>query len=174
MGAFDEESQRRLGLDGPLVAPVLASGLHTDAAEVRLRRRDFVQPRLEAEIGVQVRGSSVTLVPCVEVADCRVPGWKLASGWAVADFGLQGAMVFGAAREPVDVVRVDVLHDGQLVDAAERSWTDAVDRLRFLSGSARDGSCVVATGAMTPLVDAAPGRWDFRFHGLQTLTLHIT
>jgi 2-keto-4-pentenoate hydratase len=172
LGALDIPTQRRLGLDGPLVAPVLPDRLHQDADEVRLDLTGFVQPRLEAELGVQMDGSETRPLPCVEVADCRLPGWRLPPAAAVADFGLQGAMVFGrAARTADDIVRVDVRHDGQLMQTGEQSWADTVARLSLLPEEARRRPCVVATGAITPLLDAAPGRWEFDFHDLGTLSL---
>lgn len=176
LGALDSPTQRRLGLDGPLVAPVLPDRLHQGAREVRLELKDFTQPRLEAELGVQVEGSrGPRPLPCVEVADSRLPGWRLPPAGAIADFGLQGAMVFGeSAAAAGDVVRVDVRHDGRLLETGEQSWADTVARLSLLPEEARRQPCVVATGAITPLVDAAPGRWDFDFHDLGTLSLIFT
>ena len=174
LGAVDQPTQQRLGLTGPLVAPVLPDGLHEGAREVRLRREDFVQPRLEAEVGVRIDSAGLRPMPCVEVADSRLAGWRLPPAVAVADFGLQGAMVFGAAGELLDVVHVEVRHDGRLVQTAELSWAEAVGRLDLLPPGVTDRPVSVATGAMAALLDAAPGRWQFDFPGLSTLTLLIS
>jgi 2-keto-4-pentenoate hydratase len=173
LGALDIPTQERLGLAGPLVAPVLPDRLHQGAREVRLNLAGFAQPRLEAELGVQVDGSGAPRpLPCVEVADSRLPGWRLPPAAAIADFGLQGAMVFGeAAPAAGDVVRVEVRHDGRIVETGEQSWADTLARLSLLPEAARRRPFVVATGAITPLRDAAPGRWEFDFHDLGTLSL---
>jgi 2-keto-4-pentenoate hydratase len=172
LGALDTPTQQRLGLDGPLVAPVLPDRLHQGVREVRLELTDFAQPRLEAELGVQVDGERRRPLPCVEVADSRLPGWRLPPSATIADFGLQGAMVFGEPSGTADeVVRVEVRHEGRLVDTGEQSWADTVARLSLLPEEARRRPCLVATGAITPLVDAAPGRWEFDFHDLGTLSL---
>ncbi len=97
MGALDGPTRQKLGLLGPLVAPVLPGGLHTGVEEVRLSLGDLVAPKLEAEVGVLIEDGRPRLVPCVEVADCRFPGWDVPPACAVADFGLQGSMVFGSA-----------------------------------------------------------------------------
>jgi 2-keto-4-pentenoate hydratase len=78
---------------------VLPDGLHTDAGELTLELARFCQPKLEAEVGLVLDGSAEPQVTaCVEIADCRFAGWRPPPGVAVADFGLQGAMVFGPGR----------------------------------------------------------------------------
>lgn len=170
MGAFDTPTQRRLGLDGPLVAPVLPDGLQIGAVEIALNLDEFVQPKLEAEVGIRVDPAGPRVLPCVEVADCRFSGWDVPPHGAVADFGLQGAMIFGLDAEPVTEVRVSVRHDGEDILSSACSWTDAVERLNALPplGS---GSSYVATGAFTPMLPATTGRWVFDFHELGRLTL---
>lgn len=173
MGAFDVEAQARLGLDGPLVAPVLPDRLHTQATTVSLRVGDFVQPKLEAEVGIRIDEDGHTLVPCVEVADCRFADWAIPRFGAVADFGLQGAMVFGLDAAPLAEVEVHVRHDGVEVGSGRATWTDVVQRLSLLP----DVDCrkaLVATGSMTPMFPALPGVWEFDFRGLVPLVLELT
>lgn len=174
LGAIDDEAQRRLGLTAPLVAPVLPDRLSLDATEVRLSRSDFVQPRLEPEIGVRIAAAAAHAVACVEIADCRVPQWQLPPAAAIADFGLQGAMVFGPAVEPPEVVRVEVRHDGRVVQTADQSWSSTIERIVLLPPGATRGPVSVATGAMSPLLDALPGRWEFDFGALSTIALVIS
>jgi 2-keto-4-pentenoate hydratase len=173
MGAFDEETQLRLGLAGPLVAPVLSDRMHVGASTVSLRLRDFAQPKLEAEVGIRTDDGRPTLVPCVEVADCRFADWALPPFAAVADFGLQGAMVFGRGTAPVDEIHVDVSHDGVPVGSGRATWSDAVRRLSVLP-DVHGETVYVATGAMTPMFPALPGVWEFDFRGLATLVLGFT
>lgn len=173
MGAFDEESQLRLGLGGPLVAPVMPDRLHTRATRLSLRVRDFVQPKLEAEVGVRIDDTGYTLVPCVEVADSRFADWVIPRSGAVADFGLQGAMVFGLDAAPVGEIEVNVSHDGVKVVSGSATWTSVVERLSLIPGVG-DGDAYVATGSMTPMLPALPGVWEFDFLGLEPLVLELT
>ncbi len=162
MGAFDRSTQERLVLDGPMLAPVLADGLHLDATEVLIEITRFSQPKLEAELGIRLTEQGVRLMPCVEIADCRFDGWKVPPRAAVADFGLQGAMIFGLEVDPVPTVSVEVRHDGVRIDAAACSWDDAVSRLGIMPSSTQHDT-YVATGAMTQLVPTRRGRWEFDF-----------
>ena len=117
LGALDEPTQSRLGLPGPLFAPVLPDRLHTDVTAVPVRLAELVDPKLEAEIGIRLDADGLRLAPCVEIADCRFAGWALPPGGAPADFGLQGSMVFGPVVEPVTEVHVEVRRDGETVGA---------------------------------------------------------
>jgi 2-keto-4-pentenoate hydratase len=173
MGAFDVETQLRLGLDGPLVAPVLPDRLHFQATTLSLRVRDFVQPKLEAEVGIRIDEAGQRLVPCVEVADCRFADWAIPRFGAVADFGLQGAMVFGLDAAPLAEVEVTVSHDGVEVGSGRATWTDVVQRLSLLP-DVHGRSAFVATGSMTPMFPALVGLWEFDFRGLAPLVLELT
>jgi 2-keto-4-pentenoate hydratase len=176
LGALDEPARARLGLDRPLVAPVLPDGLHTDAGEVTLDLARFCQPKLEAEVGLVLDGSGpLEVAACVEIADCRFADWLPPPRIAVADFGLQGAMVFGPGRPAPDEVGVEVRHDGRAVATGRAAVADLTARLDLvrplLAGGT--GRVLVATGAMTPLLDAAPGRWEFAFSGATTVTVAL-
>jgi 2-keto-4-pentenoate hydratase len=173
MGAFDDVTQQRLGLTAPLVCRVLPDGLRVGVDEVRLDLADLVRPKLEPEIGIRVEGDSLRLVPCVELADCRFPQWQVPRRAALADFGLQGAMIFGTDVEPVDEVHVTVHRDGAEVATATASWASAVERLAFIAPTP-PAPFFVATGAMTPLLDAEPGTWQFVFHDVGVLTLVLS
>ena len=176
LGALDEPTRSRLVLDRPLVAPVLPDGLHTDAGELTLELARFCQPKLEAEVGLVLDGSAQPRVTaCVEIADCRFTGWLPPPRVAVADFGLQGAMVFGPARPAPEVIAVEVRHDGIAVTAAGTAVTEVTRRLDLVrplaTGAA--GPVLVATGALTPLLEAVPGRWEFVFAGATTITVTL-
>lgn len=162
MGAFDRSTQERLVLDGPMLAPVLTDGLHLDATEVSIEFSRFSQPKLEAELGVRLTEQGLRLMPCVEIADCRFDGWKVPARAAVADFALQGAMLFGVEVDPIPSISVEVRHDGGWIAAASGTWDAAVSRLGIMPQSTRHDA-YVATGAMTALVPAGRGRWEFNF-----------
>lgn len=172
LGAFEESARARLGLPGPLVAPVLPDRLHAGASHVVLRLADFVDPKLEAEIGVLSGPSGTTFMPCVEVADCRFAGWDTPALAAVADFGLQGAMIFGNPVSPQEVVQVRVRHDGEQVGSASASWDEACSRLALLPPGESTGVCT-ATGSITPMFPATRGLWEFDFSNLGRLSLAL-
>jgi 2-keto-4-pentenoate hydratase len=170
MGAFDRPTQERLVLDGPLLAPVLTDGLQLDVTEVRLELARFGQPRLEAEVGIRLTAQGDRLMPCVEIADCRFAEWTVPARAAVADFGLQGAMLFGPDVAPVPLVHVEVRRDGVRIQSADCSWDEAIGRLDIMPSSTRHNS-YVATGAMTPLIPACRGRWEFDFGAVGQLSI---
>lgn len=172
LGALDEASQSRLGLGGPLVAPVLPDRLHLRTTTLTLQLRDFVQPKLEAEVGICIDDTGYTLVPCVEVADSRFPDWAVPRLGAIADFGLQGAMVFGFPAAPQSEIEVNVSHDGAMVGSGSATWAEVVPRLSLIP-RAGDDTVFVATGSMTPMFPALPGIWEFDFRGLASLILEL-
>ena len=172
LGALDEPTQSRLGLPGPLFAPVLPDRLHTDVTALPVRMAELVDPKLEAEIGIRLDADGMRLAPCVEISDCRFAGWALPPGGAPADFGLQGSMVFGPVVEPVAEVHVEVRRDGQTVGAGGGTWAEAAARLSLLPAALAPGA-LVATGSITAMFPAARGRWEFDFGPAGTLVLDL-
>ena len=172
LGALDPEGQQRLGLDAPLVAPVVPTRLTVDGTHASVDPSAYIAPRLEPEIGIRTTNGVRELVPCVEIADCRFPGWNTPLRSAIADFGLQGGMLFGPAFEPIEYVEVTVRHDGVEVANVRREYAEAAARLSLLPGAAENVH--VATGAMSPAVEAKPGRWEYEFHQLATLTITVS
>lgn len=174
LGAFDRVTREILGLAEPLVAPVPSDRLSVGPSALDVSMGSFVQAKLEAEVGVAIYDWGVRLVPCIEVADCRFLGWRVPAVAALADFGLQGAMVFGPEFDPVGEVRVDVRHNGQPVGSGRLSWDEAVERLALLPPEASHRPTYVATGAITPQLDASPGRWEFEFRDIATMSLTLS
>ena len=172
LGALDQPTQQRLGLDAPLVAPVVPARLTIDGTHASVDSSTYIAPRLEPEIGIRTTNGAQQLVPCVEIADCRFPGWNTPLRSAIADFGLQGGMLFGPAFEPITHVEVTVRHDGVEVGTVRREYADAAARLALLPGAAENVH--VATGAMSPAVEAKPGHWEFEFHQLAILTITVS
>ena len=173
LGALDQPTRDRLGLARPLVAPVLPDGLRIGGPEFRLDLADLVQPKLEAEIGILLAEGETRLVPCIEVADCRFGGWAVPPACAVADFGLQGAMLFGTAVAPIPRVGVAVCRDGSPVAEGAGDWSDAVERLAILPE--RLGRSVhIATGSITPMLPATAGVWEFDFGAVGCLVVELT
>lgn len=174
-GAFSSAAQEAFGIDAPIVAPTLSCWTTTGRASQRIELSSFISPRLEAEIGIFVReGGGLALVPCVEIADSRLPGWRLPPRGAIADFGLQGAMVYGEPVTPQRQVTVQVRHDGRVVQDATALWRSAVESLDLLpAGALSTGNFYVATGSITPLMPADPGKWTFDFGAAGALVLEL-
>jgi hypothetical protein len=175
-GAFSSAAQKAFGIDAPIVAPTLSCWTSTGRARQRVELASFISPQLEAEIGIFVnKGGELALVPCVEIADSRLPGWELPPRGAIADFGLQGAMVYGEPVLPAVEVSVSVRHDGPVVQGASALWRTAVESLDLLpAGASSTGDFHVATGSITPLMAAEPGNWTFDFGAAGTLELELS
>ncbi len=104
IGAGDATAQARFGTDGPFTAPVLDASCLRDGATLRLA--SLVAPRLEAEIGLRFDGGSAAVLPCIEIIDCRFPGWqiKIASGSLITPVPLE------PGRHEVDFGELGTLH----------------------------------------------------------------
>ena len=176
IGAPEEDTQQLLGLAAPVVAPVMPGGLSVGASHVTLPSSELIAPRFELEVGVALMADgSLRAVPCVEVIDSRYPGWSLPAGAALADFGLQGRMLFGeagASGSPAMLLgRVE--HEGELVAEGGLAWETAVDRRALLGPEAARRARYVATGAVAAVVAAARGRWRFALVGVGDITVDV-
>lgn len=171
LGAIDEATQRRFGIDGPLFAPLPPESVWSDVTTAVVDMSTLVAPRFEPEIGVLVEDGVLRAMPCVEVADCRFTGWSLPPWGIVADGTLQGRMLFGPAIEPIDVIGVTVRHDGEELARGEGSWAEAAGRLSLLPSE--QPVRMVATGSLTTLFACAPGSWSFDFGPLGEISVRV-
>jgi 2-keto-4-pentenoate hydratase len=153
LGALDELTRHRLGLPGPLVAPVLPGGLHTGVRELPVRLAELVDPKLEAEIGVLLHAGRPFLVPCVEIADCRFAGWAVPLGCALADSGCRARW---SSAPP-----------------SSGAWAAAFDRVSLLPAPLAS-PVHVATGSITPMIPATAGTWEFDFGDAGTIVLDLS
>src|SRR6266536_1414323 len=135
IGAGDAAAQARFGTDRPFTAPVLDASCLRDGATLRLA--SLVAPRLEAEIGLRFDGGSAAVLPCIEIIDCRFPGWQIKIAEVLADFGLQGAMLFGEPRPSGPQVRAVVRRDGEVVAEGAGTVSSAVAATRDALGEPR-------------------------------------
>lgn len=174
-GAFGSAAQRAFGIDGPVVAPTMSSWTWTGATSYELDLSGLVSPRLEAEVGVYVDGGGDRwLVPCVEVADCRFPAWDLPPRGVIADFGLQGAMVYGQPVRPVSEVSVAVHHRGKRLQGGAARWASVVESLDLVPSEAvLDGGSYIATGSITAPLPVRRGPWTFDFGRVGSLVLDL-
>jgi 2-keto-4-pentenoate hydratase len=170
LGAVDGATQARLGLDGPVCAPVVPTRVLTDVTHAEIDSSDFLHAKFEAEIGVLV-GPDLSMMPCVEIADSRFEAWRLPPFGVVADGCLQSMLVFGSASTPQESISVEVRHDSDLVASGRLRWQVAVERLAVLPGGC--AATHVATGAVTELIDVTPGEWTFDFRSAGRVSLAV-
>lgn len=108
VGFTNRRMWERLGLDGPIVAPVYRETLFfaddesaTPSAPPSLRMPLGVRaaPRLEVEVVFGLAGPAARTPRWaalgVELVDCHYEGWRLHPADAVADFGLHAGLAVG-------------------------------------------------------------------------------
>ena len=176
IAATDPGVQRRFETDRPFTAPVFDISVYPPGSTISLG--SLIAPLIETEVGVSVAGGVVTVLPCIEIADCRIRGWSVKLPAAIADFGLQGAMLFG---EPVAIPRPGTLEaavtrDGQVVSRGMVDLPAAVARARELPmpAGAAGRAVLVATGAVFAPVPLTAGRWMVAFGPLGALSVVVT
>jgi 2-keto-4-pentenoate hydratase len=174
LGAGDAAAQARFGTDGPFTAPVYGASCLRDGATLRLA--GLVAPRLEAEIGLRFDGDgSPAVLPCIEIIDCRFPGWQIKIAGVLADFGLQGAMVFGEPGSAGPQVRAVVRRDGEVIAEGAGAVERAVAMVRDALGDQRLAAVpLVASGSLVAPPPLEPGRHEVDFGPLGMLRLEVT
>jgi len=183
LGLTSGPMQRMFGVDSPDFAPVLASHVHADGAEVAVSA--FIHPRVEAEIALvlsdDLAGPDCTAfyvaravagaAAAIEIVDSRIAGWRIKLADTIADLASSGAIVLGSAVVPVGGIDLRLAgmvfsRDGEVIAtgagaAALGSPLHATAWLgRTLAGlgeSLRAGQFVM-TGALHAAVDIAPGQ----------------
>ena len=168
LGFTDAAAQAKFRTDRPFWAPVFDSSVLPGPD---LRRSALVAPLLEAEIAVVTDRQGTRVAACIEIADCRFPGWRVSRGEALADFGLQGAMRFGEPRAGVPDVHVVVRRNDEIVAEGSRPVSAALELLGWLDAAAR--TSLVATGSIIAPIPLTPGRWSADFGPLGQLDLEV-
>jgi len=114
LGLTSTPMQRMFGVDSPDFAPVLASHVHRDGAQVCAG--DFIHPRVEAEIALvlaadlagpgctalDVARATAGAAAAIEIVDSRIAGWRIKLADTIADLASSGAVVLGPVVSPVD------------------------------------------------------------------------
>jgi len=183
LGLTSAPMQRMFGVDSPDFAPVLASHVHPDGAQVTAAA--FIHPRVEAEIAL-VLGSDLSGPDCtaldvaravtgaaaaIEIVDSRIAGWRIKLVDTIADLASSGAIVLGSLAAPVGGIDLRLAgmvftRDGEVVATGAgaaalgsplhaTAWL--VRTLADLGESLRAGQFVM-TGALHAAVDIAPGQ----------------
>ena len=183
LGLTSAPMQRLLMVDSPDFAPVLASHVHADGAEVAAS--SFIHPRAEAEIALVLRedlaGPDCTALDvaraaagaatAIEIVDSRIEGWRIKLADTIADLASSGAIVLGSAVVPIDEVDLRLAgmvftRDGEVIATGAgaaalgsplhaAAWL--VRTLAGLGESLRAGQFVM-TGALHAAVDIAAGQ----------------
>ncbi len=174
IAATDPAIQRRFGTDRPFSAPVFDTSVV--AADSVISLRSLIAPLFETEVGVLLADGHAMALPCIEIADCRVRDWSVTLPLAVADFGLQGAMLFGRPiAPPADPLEAVVTRDGEVVSRGQVDVRAAIARALDLAATAAAGrSSLVATGAVFAPVPLAVGRWTITLGAVGSLSLVVT
>ena len=183
LGLTSAPMQQMLGVDSPDFAPVLASHVHQDGAEIAVA--DFIHPRVEAEIALvlsaDLAGPDCTAVDAaravggavaaIEIVDSRIRDWKIKLADTIADLASSGAIVLGSNVVPTEGLDVRLIgmaftRDGELVAtgagaAALGSPLAAVawlaNTLHTVGDSLKAGQFVM-TGALHAALDITAGQ----------------
>jgi 2-keto-4-pentenoate hydratase len=183
LGLTSAPMQKMFGLDSPDFAPVLASHVRKDGAEVAASA--FIHPRAEAEIalvlgddlgGPECTASNVAkavagATAAIEVVDSRIAAWRIKLADTIADLASSGAIVLSSAVVPAHDIDLRLAgmvftRDGELVATGAgaaalgspllaTAWL--VRTLAGLGESLLAGQFVM-TGALHAAVDIAPGQ----------------
>ncbi|MGH8960197.1 MAG: 2-keto-4-pentenoate hydratase [Jatrophihabitantaceae bacterium] len=184
LGLTSAPMQIMLGVDSPDFAPVLASHVNVDNAEIAVD--SFIRPRVEAEIalvlGEELRGPGCTAldaaravggaVSAIEIVDSRIVDWKIKLADTVADLASSGAIVLGSAVTPVDgsfdlrLVGMAFTRDGELVatGAGAAALGSPIAAVAWLAntlhavGESLEAGQFVMTGALHAALDIAAGQ----------------
>ena len=114
VGLTSTPMRRMFGVDSPDFAPVLASHVHHDGAEVAAD--SFIQPRIGAEIALMlasdlarpdctalnVAGAAAGAAAAIEILDSRIAAWRIKLADTISDLASGGAVAFGPTVSPVD------------------------------------------------------------------------
>ena len=114
VGLTSTPMRRMFGVDSPDFAPVLASHVHHDGAEVAAD--SFIQPRIGAEIALMlasdlarpdctaldVAGAAAGAAAALEILDSRIAAGRIKLADTISDLASGGAVAFGPTVSPVD------------------------------------------------------------------------
>jgi len=183
LGLTSAPMQKRFGVDSPDFAPVLASHVHPDGAEMVASA--FIHPRVEAEIAL-VLGDDLAGPDCtatdvaravagaavaIEIVDSRIAGWRIKLADTIADLASSGAIVLSSAVVAVGGIDLrlagmvftmdgEVIATGAGAAALGSSLHATAWLVRTLAGlaeSLRAGQFVM-TSALRAAVDIAGGQ----------------
>jgi 2-keto-4-pentenoate hydratase len=182
VGLTSKPMQRMIGVDSPDHGPVLGSTVYASGDAISLR--DFIQPKIEAEIAFVLenglRGPGVTvlearraiagMVAAVEIVDSRFADWRIRLADTVADLASNGAVAVSsrlvslAGLDP-RLIGMVLTRSGELVDtgAGAAALGDPVAVVAWLAntlgemGAGLEVGQLVMTGALHEAVPMRAG-----------------
>lgn len=182
IGLTSPAVQRQMGVEQPDFGVLFADMDVSGRAEIPTGR--LLQPRVEAEIAfvlkadladgeldeAQVRAAVDYAVPALEIVDSRISGWDIAITDTIADNASSGLFVLADHRLALDEFEpreatMRLFADDELVSEGDGAAClgDPLTALAWLARTAssfgdplRAGQ-IVLSGALGPLVPAAPG-----------------
>jgi 2-keto-4-pentenoate hydratase len=184
LGLTSTPMQQMLGVDSPDFAPVLATHVNADGAEIKTG--EFIWPRVEAEIALLLRedlaGPDCTeedarravsgARAAIEIVDSRIADWKIKLADTIADLASSGAIVLGPAVIDTDgsfdlrLVGMVFTRDGELVatGAGAAALGSPLAAVAWLAntlhtvGEKLHAGQFVMTGALHAALDIKPGQ----------------
>jgi len=195
IGLTSPAVQRQLGVDQPDFGALFSDMALPHGGTVPAGR--LLQPKVEAEIAVilgtdlpgpdcsvdDVRAATAFLAPALEIVDSRIAGWDITIVDTVADNASSGLFVLGDPREagiePADVEmqlhrRTELVSEGTGRDCLGDPLNAAAWLATTLArrGEPLRAGDIVLTGALGPMVPAAPGDvFTARISGLGEVTI---
>ncbi len=182
IGLTSQAVQRQLGVDQPDFGALFSDMALADGGSVPTGR--LLQPKVEAEVALilgadlaspdcttaEVRAATASVAPALEIVDSRIGGWDITIVDTVADNASSGLFVLGDARVPIDDVEpaevtmrlhrgADLVSEGTGRDCLGDPLVAAAWLASTLArrGDPLRAGDIVLTGALGPMVPAAPG-----------------
>jgi 2-keto-4-pentenoate hydratase len=196
VGLTSAAMQQLLGVDEPDYGHLLDDFFRGE--DELIPATDFLQPRIEPEIGFVLRaalkGPGVTLeeaaeavdhvVPALEIVDSRIKDWQIGLLDTIADNASSGALVLGATRTPLEAldlasVSCTLVQNGKDVGSGKGSAVlgNPLNALVWLAntigarGIALEAGHVVLPGAVCAMVPVVDGDTvTATFDGLGSVT----
>ena len=191
IGLTSRAMQQMMGVDIPDFGHLLDTMVLDTTRPIPLS--GFVQPRVEVEIayvlGSPLQGPGVTredveaavshVLPCLELIDSRIEGWRIGLMDTIADNASSAAVLLGPHRYDTDVIAqpraATLLINDEVV--AEGSTADVLghpaEAVAWLAnalgefGVPLEAGHLVLSGSCTRAIDVRPGdRVSARFEGL--------
>ena len=173
LGLTSKPMQDLLGVAEPDFGPILSSMTFETGTSLELDR--FIQPRVEAEIGLvlgaPLRGPGVSrddaravvrgAVPAIELVDSRIKDWKIRLVDTIADLASSAAIITGGPEVPIETFDLRlcgmvITRNGELVEtgAGAAALGDPLVALAWLANTLAgldttlEAGWLVMTGAL--------------------------
>jgi 2-keto-4-pentenoate hydratase len=197
LGLTSRPMQELLGVNQPDFGPVFADTVFRDGMEIALR--NFIAPRVEAEIGVllgkELAGPNIQpidayeatagLVAAIEIVDSRIVDWRIKLADTVADLASNGAIALSSSVIPIAgfdprLIGMAFTRNGELIatGAGAAALGDPMAAVAWLAntlapmGVVLSAGQIIMTGALHAMVPVSAGdvfRAEFAHLGSITL-----